>query len=242
MQAESREALLKNKRKRLWNSKTRRKTKSSLTSSKTQQATRVAIKVIVLDAHHVHVFINHVPLMHREDTIVIRIKTRVDSALRALAPVYRVQLLSVVVIVLVTIITTRVVISLVPVFNMVSPKVNMVSHAVVISPVPVLSTVSSKAIALAIISRKVKVAISPVLSMVSRANTDNHAVAISPVSRAVTVLSAVVTSSVEAISPVSRAVMVLSAVVISSEEVISSAHRAVIASILPATIPMLNIA
>jgi hypothetical protein len=78
----------------------------------------VAIKVIVQDAHHVHVFINHVPTTHREDSIVIRIKTRVDSALRALAQVYRVQLLSVEVIVLVTTITARVAISLVLVSSM----------------------------------------------------------------------------------------------------------------------------
>jgi hypothetical protein len=200
-------------------------------SSKTQQVTRVAIKVIVRDAHHVHVFISHVLTQHREGIIVIRIKTREVSVLRALAQACRVQLLSMAAIVLVTIIIMRVAISLVLVSSMVSSK----------ATVPVHSMVSSKAIVLAIISRRVKVAISPVLSMVSRANTDSLVVAISPVSRVVMLPSAVATNNVVAISPVSRAVMVLSAVVTSSAVAISNVPT-IIVSILLATIPMLNIA
>jgi len=196
----------------------------------------VAIRVIVQDAHHVHVFINHVPITHREDSIVIRIKTRVVSALRALAQVYRVQLLSVEVIVLVTTITarvaislvlvssmdSRVAISLVPVLSMVSPKANMVSHAVAISPVPV--TISLRR------AREVMLL---------------SAVVISPVSREVMV----VLSRVATVVP-SRVVMVVHnrvAMVVPSRVVMASLTEQLLirrahVSIPQATIPMLSIA
>jgi hypothetical protein len=227
---------LKTKKEKLWNSKTKRKTKSSLTSSKTQQVTRVAIRVIVQDAHHVHVFINHVPTTHREDSIVIRIKTRVDSALRALAQVYRVQLLSVVVIVLVTTITARVAISLVLVSSMDSPKENMVSHAVAISPVPVLSMVS-------------RVVISPVPVTISlrkvREVMLHSAVVISPVSREVMVVLSRVVMVV--LSRVATVVHNRVAMVVPSREVMANLTEQLLirrahVSIPQATIPMLSIA
>jgi hypothetical protein len=213
---------LKTKKEKLWNSKTKRKTKSSVTSSKTQQVTRVAIRVIVQDAHHVHVFINHVPTTHREDSIVIRIKTRVDSALRALAQVYRVRLLSVEVIVLVTTITARVAISLVLVSSMDSPKENMVSHAVAISPVPV--TISLRKV------REVML---------------HSAVVISPVSREVMVVLSRVVMVV--LSRVATVVHNRVAMVVPSREVMANLTEQLLirrahVSIPQATIPMLSIA
>ena len=69
---------------KLWNSKTKRKQKSSLLSSRAK-IMRVVIRVTVQDVRHVPVFRNLVPsLDSRAVTIAVKNKKRAASVLKAL--------------------------------------------------------------------------------------------------------------------------------------------------------------
>jgi hypothetical protein len=182
--------------------------KSRLLGSSRQTARKaVVIKVIVLDVHHVRVFISHGLTAIRVATIVTRIRKRVDSVLKVSVQVCSRMPLSVAAIVLVpTTIMRKAATSLVRV--VINPVAAMDSKVVIslvrvaISSVAVTVSVLRTAIVLAtiIIMRKaatslVRVVTSSVAVMVSRA-------AISPVRVATSNAAAMVSSAVVMVSSV----------------------------------------
>ncbi len=200
--------------------------KSSLPSSRTQPPRRVVIKVTSPDVRHVHVFINLVPLITREASIVATIRRRAVSVPRVLVQACKAVPTSVATIVPETIITMKEATSsvlasstanskatsLVLASSMVRRQESMVSHEMATSLVLVSNTVKA------------------VTSLVPVSNTVKAVTSSVPVSnmvKAVINLVKVAISSVrEAISSAAEAtsrVVISSVAVATSRAVISSA-------------------